>query len=168
LPRDLLVSHCHVRTPAEVQSTYEFAAEIELLEGKIKWSVVYFPHRVSEVYGTNGRVPVVVTVDGHEFDRTLLPSRNGPYVVFNRTIADAVGKKRGDTVDVTVKMRHGKRTVYLPDMIRDRLIQANALDPFVTQPDYLKREQINHIMSAKKEETRVARIDRIAQRLTDG
>ena len=90
---------------------YEYEGEIKLLEGKIKWNVVYFPHPAIEVFGTKGRVPVVITVDGNEFEHTLLPSRNGHYFVYNRTISQAVGKKRGDSVQVTVRKAEGKREV---------------------------------------------------------
>ena len=85
--------------------TYE--AEIKLLEGKMKWNVVYFPHSVSEVFGTNGRVPVVVTIDGHEFEHTLLPSKNGHYFVYNKLISRKVGKQRGDIVTIALKKVHG-------------------------------------------------------------
>ena len=81
---------------------HDFNAEIKLLEGKMKWSVIYFPHPASEHFGTNGRVNVTAVVDGHVFDGTLLPSRNGHYLVYNSIMKKAVGKGLGDTVRVTL------------------------------------------------------------------
>ena len=82
---------------------YNFEAEMELLEGKMKWNVVYFPHSVLEVFGTKGRVPVAITVDGHRFDHTLLPSRNGHYFVYSKIVSGKVGKSRGETVQITLE-----------------------------------------------------------------
>ena len=147
---------------------YNFEAEIKLLEGKIKWSVVYFPHSVHEIFGTSGRVPVIITVDGHEFDQTLLPSRNGHYFVYNKIISQKVGKKRGDSVEVTLRKAEGKREVEVPDYIKEKLTEFKALDPFLRQPDYMKREQINHIAAAKKEETKIARLEKLISRFMTG
>jgi hypothetical protein len=146
-----------------VDFTYE--AEIKLLEGKMKWNVVYFPHLVSEVFGTNGRVPVVVTVDGHEFEHTLLPSKNGHYFVYNKLISRKVGKRRGDIVAITLKKQLGERKLVIPDFIRSKLEDSNTLDTFENQPAYIKREQINHIEEAIKETTKSARTEKLVSRL---
>ncbi len=136
---------------------YSFDAEIKLLEGKMKWNVVYFPNSAKETFGTNGRVPVVITVDGYEFDHTLLPSRNGHYFVYNRIISQKVGKNRGETVKVTLKKMEGKREIKIPDHVRQELMKTDTLDTFLGQPNYMKREQINHIVTAKKDATKLAR-----------
>ena len=146
---------------------YKFDAEIKLLEGKIKWNVVYFPHLVKETFGTNGRVPVVITVDGHEFDHTLLPSTNGHYFVYNKIINQKVRKNRGETVQVTVKKKEEKREIEIPDFVKVKLSETKTLDIFKEQPDYIKREQINHIVTAKKEETKQARTDKLVSNLRE-
>lgn len=75
---------------------YEFDSEIKMLEGKIKWKVVYFPYSVKELFNTNGKVSVEISVDGHKFDHTLLPSKNGHYLVYNEFIRRAVQKEPGE------------------------------------------------------------------------
>ncbi len=147
---------------------YNFDAEIKLLEGKMKWNVIYFPHSANEAFGTNGRVPVVITVDFHEFDHTLLPSKNGHYFVYNKVISQKVGKKRGETVQITVKKMEGKRKIVIPDLIKKELTEANMFDTFMKQPDYMKREQINHIITTKNEETKKARIVKLVSQLRVG
>ena len=144
---------------------YNFDAEIKLLEGKMKWSVVYFPHSVIDEFGTNGRVPVAITVDGHKFDLTLLPSRNGHYFVYNKIIGEKIGKIRGESVQITLRRTEGKREVEIPDYVKEKLIETNAIDVFDKQPDYIKREQLNHIAMAKKEETKRARTEKLISRL---
>ena len=144
---------------------YCYEAEIKLLEGKMKWNVLYFPHSVREVYGTNGRVPIIVTVDGHEFEHTLLPSRNGHYFVYNKAIGRKVGKQRGDIVTIRLKKQQGERKLVIPNFVRSKLEESNTLDTFENQPAYIKREQINHIEEAKKETTKTARTQKLVNRL---
>lgn len=147
---------------------YEFNAEIRLLEGKMKWSVIYFPHPAQEHFGTNGRVNVRAAVDGHEFDGTLLPSRNGHYLVYNSFIKKAVGKGLGDTVRVTLEKCGEKRELVVPDHIATALKQSAALDKFLAMPDYIKREEINKIESAQRDETRSKRLAALIDKLAGG
>jgi hypothetical protein len=144
---------------------YEFDGEIKLLEGKMKWNVIYFPYSVKDIFNTNGNVPVIITVDGYEFEHTLLPSRNGHYLVYNEFIRRAVQKEPGDSVHITLQKLEGKRDVVIPDYILEVLSKANALTEFQNQPDYIKREQINFIKLAKKEETRNNRLSALVDKI---
>ena len=144
---------------------YEFDGEIKLLEGKMKWNVIYFPYSVKDIFNTNGNVPVRITVDGHEFDHTLLPSRNGHYLVYNEFIRRASQKKLGDSVHVTLKMYEGRREILIPDYIVKILNENNILNEFLNQPDYIKREQISFIELAKKEETINNRVNTLVNKI---
>jgi hypothetical protein len=146
---------------------YEFDSEIRLLEGKMKWNVLYFPYPVQEVFQTNGKVAVRITVDGHEFDHTLLPSRNGHYLVYNEFIRRAVQKKPGDIVRVTLEKSEEKREIVVPVYISGALEAGNVLDVFLRQPDYVKREQINYIELAKKQETKDSRLLALVKRIKE-
>jgi hypothetical protein len=147
---------------------YEFDSEIRMLEGKMKWKVVYFPQPAVESFGTNGKVPIHITVDGHTFEHTLLPSKNGHYFVYNEMIRRAVGKELGDSVHVVLKENKEFRQVVLPAYIEEGLESRQVLEAFLKQPDYLKREQIQFIELAKKEETRHNRITALCGRLNPG
>jgi len=144
---------------------FEFDSEIKRLEGKIKWNVFYFPYSALEHFGSKGNIPVCITVDGHAFDHMLLPSKNGHYMVYNEFIKQAVGKNLGDIVHVTLEKDTKKREIILPGYIEKELENTGLLDVFRAQPDYAKREQINHIEIAKKEETKVNRIATLVKRL---
>jgi hypothetical protein len=156
---------CIQRNAGSKPMKYDFNAEIKLLEGKMKWSVVYFPHPAPEHFGTNGRVNVRVAVDGHEFDGTLLPSRNGHYLVYNTAIKRAVGKRLGDSVHVVLEKCEGKRELAIPDYISAALHEGAAFDKFLEMPDYIKREEINKIESAKRDETRSKRLQDLIAKL---
>ncbi|WP_040949015.1 YdeI/OmpD-associated family protein [Gorillibacterium massiliense] len=146
---------------------YEFDSEIKMLEGKMKWKVVYFPYSVRETFNTNGKVSVQITVDGHEFEHTLLPSKNGHYFVYNEFIRRDVHKELGDKLHVILKKCEENRTIVLPDYISKNLAEQHILDTFLNQPDYMKREQINYIEIAKKEETKSNRILALINKLKD-
>ena len=137
---------------------FEFDSEIRQLEGKIKWSVFYFPYSAEEHFGSKGNIPVCITVDGHEFDHMLLPSKNGHYLVYNEFIKRAVGKSLGEYVHVTLERDLKTRAVVVPAYIEEALRDAEVLAVFLQQPEYLKREQVNHIEIAKKEDTRINRV----------
>ena len=144
---------------------YDFSAEIKLLEGKMKWSVIYFPHSAPEHFGTNGRVNVRAVVDGHEFDGTLLPSRNGHYLVYNSAMKKLVGKGLGDTVQVMLEKSEEKRELTVPDYISIALKENSVFDKFLEMPNYIKREEINKIESAKRDETRSKRLQALIAKL---
>ena len=144
---------------------YEFNAEIKRLEGKIQWSVFYFPESAAERFGSKGNIPVKITVDGHPFDHTLLGSRNGHYLVYNEFIRRAVGKDMGDSVHVTLEKDEQPRIFTVPAYLETILKDGGVLDAFSKQPDYLKREQVNKIELAKKEETKTNRIQKLITEL---
>ena len=144
---------------------YEFDAEIKKLEGKIQWSVFYFPESAAECFGSKGNIPVKITVDGHPFDHTLLGSRNGHYLVYNEFIRRAVGKDMGDSVHVTLEKDDKPRVFTIPPYLETILKDNNVLETFLRQPDYLKREQVNKIELAKKEETKTNRIQKLIAEL---
>ena len=142
---------------------YEFDAEIKRLEGKIQWSVFYFPESAVECFGSKGNIPVKITVDGHPFDHTLLSSRNGHYLVYNEFIRRAVGKDMGDILHVTLEKDDQPRIFIVPPYLETVLRDGSVLDAFLKQPDYLKREQVNKIELAKKEETKTNRIQKLIE-----
>ena len=140
---------------------YEFDSEIKQLEGKIKWRVFYFPYSTTEKLGSKGNIPVLITVDGHSFEHTLLPSRNGHYLVYNEFIRQAVGKDIHDTVHVTLEKDTRERKYIVLPYIEKALKDNGVLEQYLKQPDYLKREQANFIEVAKKEETKQNRLDKL-------
>ena len=140
---------------------YEFDSEIKQLEGKIKWRVFYFPYSAAEKLGSKGNIPVLITVDGHSYEHTLLPSRNGHYLVYNEFIRQAVGKDIHDTVHVTLEKDTRERKYIVLPYIEKALKDSGVLEQYLKQPDYLKREQANYIEAAKKEETKQNRLDKL-------
>ena len=144
---------------------FEFDSEIKRLKGKIKWSVFYFPYSALERFGSKGNIPVYITVDGHSFEHIFLPSKNGHYLVYNEFIKQAVGKKIEETVHVTLEKDMKNRKYVIPTHIENILKDVGVLQAFQKQPNYLKREQINYIEIAKKEETKENHVNALIKRL---
>ena len=140
----------------------EFDVTLQRLEGKIKWIVLYVPFSVNGTYGTSGRLQVKATIDGHCFSGTLLPSKKGHYMVCNQQIRETCRKGIGDTVHVVIEPDSEPRSVQIPKYLLEKLNQQpDILTMFQAQPEYLKREQINHIETAKGDETRERRIRKL-------
>ncbi len=144
---------------------FEFDSEIKRLDGKIKWNVFYFPYSTAEHFGSNGNIPVSITVDGHAFDHMLLPSKNGHYLVYNEFIRRRVGKNLGDNVHVTLEKDTKKREIIIPAYVDEALKSGGVFELFLKLPEYEKREILNHIEIAKQDETKANRLARLIQRL---
>lgn len=107
----------------------------------------------SQELDSKGNIPDLITVDGDSFEHTLLPSRNGHYLVYNEFIRQAVGKDIGDTVHVILEKDTKEHKYVVPPHIEKALKEEGILEQYLKQPNYLKREQVNFIEVAKKEET---------------
>ncbi|HHT17283.1 MAG TPA: DUF1905 domain-containing protein [Papillibacter sp.] len=130
--------------------------------------VVNFPYSTEAEYGLKGNIPDLITVDGHSFEHTLLPSKNGHYLVYSEFIRQAAGKDIGDTVHVTLEKDTNKRKYLVPPHIEKTLRDGGVFEEFMRQPDYLKREQVNYIEVAKREETKQNRLNRLIAQLDKG
>ncbi len=99
---------------------------------------------VSDEFGTNGRLTVRAVIDEHEFRGTLLPSRSGHYMAFNKGMQSKCGKSLGDTLHMVMEEDTDPRTVRIPD----------------------DTEEINRIEEAKTSQTRMERISALAEKLS--
>jgi uncharacterized protein DUF1905/bacteriocin resistance YdeI/OmpD-like protein len=145
---------------------HEFDAVLKRLEGKIAWTVFYVPFSVQEVYNTKGRVKVKARIDGHAFAGTLLPSRNGHYMAFNREMKAACKKGIEDSVHVTLELDTEPRVVEVPaDVLVALETNGDAYSKFQALPYYIKREEIRKITGAKKQETRERRLQKLIDNL---
>lgn len=146
---------------------HEFDTALSILEGKMPWTVFYVPFSVLEEYDTNGRLNVKAIVDGHEFTATLLPNRNGHYLVFNREMQSACGKGLGDTVHVILEKDNEPRIVDIPHDVKSSLAASGVLRSLENLPQYIQREEIRRIEDAKKSATREKRILALVSKLKE-
>jgi len=144
---------------------HEFDATLHRLEGKIAWTVFYMPFSVPDTYGAQGKFQVKGTVDGNPFTGTLLPSRNGHYLVYNQAMRAGSKKKVGDAVHVVVEPDTEPRAIVIPEDVRDGLESFGVMKVFQECPYYQQREELVKIDSAKQPETRGKRIQDLCRKL---
>lgn len=150
-----------------IDMSKEFNTTLRKLEGKMEWTVFFIPFSVEEEYGTKGRFNVKAIIDGHFFSGTLLPSKNGHYMVYNKEVKSICKKEIGDSIHVILTPDVQKRELTIPEYIQEA-IRNNPIAnlKFNELPYYIKREEINKIEEAKKEETKKRRLEKLIHKLT--
>lgn len=147
---------------------HEFDATLKKLEGKMQWTVFYVPFSVKDLYNTDGRINVKGKIDGHVYKGTLLPSRNGHYMVYNKDLRKVINKELNDSIHIIMEQDLEPRTIEIPQIIMEKLKEnEEVFEKFQNLPKYIKREQIKKIMDAKKIETKYRRIDKLIESLIE-
>ncbi|HLQ78079.1 MAG TPA: YdeI/OmpD-associated family protein [Terriglobia bacterium] len=146
---------------------YKFTAEIHAGQGG--GAFVIFPYDTEKEFGTKGRVPVKVTLDGVP-DTTSLMKWGTPqhFVGVAKAIREKIGKSAGDTIEVILWKDEAERVVEIPEEFRKRMEKEKLL-PFFEKLSFTHRkEYCRWISEAKKEETRQARLVKAIAMLKTG
>ncbi len=142
-----------------------FRAELRL-EGKTATYVVV-PLDVPAVFG-RARPPVRGTVNGAPFRSTITKyGGDDYYLVVNRQVREAAGAAAGDTVDVEVELDTKPRTVRVPKDLAAAL-DDEARAAFDRMSYTHRKEYVNWITEAKREETRRRRIAKAVGMIRQG
>ncbi|PRZ43476.1 uncharacterized protein DUF1905 [Antricoccus suffuscus] len=145
--------------------TQSFQAVVEL-HGKTATGFEV-PAEVVSALGTTKKPPVVVTVGGHTY-RSTVAVYGGvfmlPLSAENRT---AAGLKAGDRVQVELQLDTAERTIEVPATLAAALdSRSGARAAFDALSYSNQRQRVLSVESAKREETRDARIAKIVDELT--
>ena len=128
------------------------------------------PAEVSDAFGLRGHVPVVGTADGAELTATLVPVGGGRHRLFlNGAVRTAIGKGAGDSVEIRIRLDRSDRTPETPSDLQEALAGGGASAAWEALAPSRRKELLVWLADAKREQTRAARIGRIAQiALTEG
>lgn len=145
----------------------EFKAIIKQHENKDA-AYIEPPFDVNEVFGAK-RVKVKATFDGVEY-RGSIVRMGGCYMLgLTKEIRNKIGKQFNDEVFVTLEKDEEERSIEIPD---DFLKVLNRNDKATTTYQSLsytaKKEYITWITSAKRQETRLDRIEKSIALLEEG
>ncbi|WP_228450851.1 YdeI/OmpD-associated family protein [Chryseolinea soli] len=147
-----------------------FRATMEKPSDGIDGAFITVPFDVEKEYGTRGQVKVKATFDGHPYRGILAPMGNGGHVIIVRKdIREAIGKKAGDKIDVTLEKDTEERVLEISDDLQALLKKNAAARKFFETLSYTNRKEYAvWITSAKREETRLKRLDDTLTKLLAG
>ncbi len=149
--------------------TYKFKARIEAASVGGGGACVYFPYNVEEEFGTKGRVPVKATFDGVPYAGSLVKYGSPQHMLgLLKAIREQIGKRPGDTVEVTIQRDDSERTVEIPADL-EKLLKKEKLTAVFDKLSYTHRkEYCRWITEAKREETRANRLTKTVELLRSG
>ena len=120
---------------------------------------ITIPFDVEKVFGAK-RVPVKAWINGAEYQGSVFRMGGKYLMAVPKVFREAAGIKAGEKITVTIEKDAGKRTVELPPDLAEALKNAGLTDVFSNLSYTHRKEYVNAINEAKKEETRVKRIER--------
>jgi hypothetical protein len=146
---------------------YKFKAKIEAGGGG--GAYVLFPYDTEKEFATRGKLPVKETFDGVPYTGSLIKYGNPLHMLgMLKAIREQTGKGPGDTIEVVVWKDEEVRTVEVPAQF-ERLIKKEGLLPAFQKLSYTHRkEYCRWITEAKKEETRLKRLEKAIEMLKEG
>ena len=151
----------------EAMKKHKFRAKIEGADGG--GAYVLFPYDTKKEFATRGKVPVKVTFDGVPYAGSLIKYGHPLHVLgMPKAIREQTGKAPGDTVEVVVWKDEEVRILAVPAPF-ENLMKKEGLLPVFEKLSYTHRkEYCRWIADAKKEETRLKRLEKAIEMLKKG
>ena len=146
---------------------YKFKAKIEAGDGG--GAYVLFPYDIEKEFATKGKVSVKATFDGVPYRGSLIKYGNPLHMLgMLKAIREQIGKGPGDTIAVVVWKDEEVRTVEVPAQF-ENLVKKEGLLPVFEKLSYTHRkEYCRWIAEAKKQETRLKRLEKAIEMLKKG
>lgn len=152
---------------AAPSSKISFTAPIIQHQG-MNAGYVEFPFGVEEVFGTRGMVKVKALFDGKAEYRGIMSNMGtGCHIlILTQEVRRKLGKSFGDPVLVELEHDLEKREVLIPGEVQNLLNEYPEAQAFFEKLSHTHRkEYINWITSAKREETRAKRMVEFIEKL---
>lgn len=128
---------------------------------------VHVPYDVEKEYGKKNMIPVKVTFDGEPYSGSIANMGTGPCLIILKAIREKIGKQAGDTVSVTVEHDTAPRKVELPADVKSMLSKNKEEKKYFDSLAFThQKEYVKWITDAKREETRLARMEKMLMMLT--
>ncbi len=127
---------------------------------------ITIPFDVEKVFGAK-RVPVKVSINGADY-RSTIARMGGKYMlVIPKVFREAAGINAGEEIEITMERDTEKRIVEIPKDLADKLKKHKLTDNFAKMSYTHRKEYVNAINDAKKEETRIRRIEKTIEMLKE-
>jgi hypothetical protein len=132
---------------------------------------IQVPFSVHEAWGKRGLVKVKAWFDGYLYRGSIAKMQKGdvPHIlIVVQAVRKAIGKKAGDMVDVVLEQDFDERILEVPPILSEALEQNKTAAGYFHKLAYSHRkEYIVYITDAKKEETRIRRVEKVIGMLLD-
>jgi hypothetical protein len=147
----------------------EFTAKLAAGGEGDAWTILRVPFSVEEVFGSRGRLFVKGTLNGFAYRSSLFPSGgSGHEMLINKELQRGAEVGPGDIVRVEMEPDTEPREVAIPSDFRQALAKhPQAKTAFEKMPYSRKKLLVESIEGAKKAETRVKRICKAIETLTE-
>ena len=146
---------------------YKFKAKIEA--GDAGGAYVLFPYDTEKEFATKGKVPVKATFDGVPYTGSLIKYGNPLHILgMLKGIREKTGKRPGDTVEVLLWKDEEVRTVEVPPQFQSLMKKEGLLPAFEKLSYTHRKEYCRWITEAKKQETRLQRLNKAIEMLRKG
>lgn len=141
---------------------FTFTSTLKRPEGVGTWTYLDIPLDVMSAFGKKGQVKVRGTLNGHPFCGSALPHGDGThYLVVNKSIREAIGATRGDSVQVILQADLEERKVIIPADLAIALKANPASQAIFEKLSYShQKEYVEWIESARQTATRHTRISK--------
>lgn len=130
---------------------------------------VIVPFDVEKEYGKK-RVKIIAKIES-EIYRGLLVRMGSPdhILLMRKDIREKIGKTEGDTVLVEVEEDTEPRVVIVPKELKKLLDQNPKVKAFYKTLSYThQKEYVQWIEGAKREETRIRRLNKVIELMKEG
>ena len=118
------------------------------------------------VFGSKGRIPVILTVGEYKYRSTIAVYNGVHMMVFNKQMRLDTGYGAGDMVHITLERDSSKREVEIPEDVNLAIKEAGVRESFMKLSYSHRKENMDWINDAKKPETRLRRINKLIDTLT--
>ncbi len=123
------------------------------------------PQWVLDKLQTNKRAPLKVTINGHTYQSTAVGVDGECRVVFPSAERLAANAKAGDSIEVTLELDSGYRSVDTHPELDAALSKSDLAEVF-SKLSYSKRKELaRQVNEAKAEDTRQRRIEKVLEGL---
>ena len=148
---------------------YQFTADLKQYP-KMDATYVEIPLNVEETFGTRGHVKVKATIDGALYRGSIANMGMGCHILgVTQAIRKEIGKSAGDRVKISLEQDFEERIIEVPEDLQRLLRKNTKAKSFFENLSYTNRKEfVVWIESAKKLETRTARLKSTIEKLSRG
>jgi bifunctional DNA-binding transcriptional regulator/antitoxin component of YhaV-PrlF toxin-antitoxin module len=125
---------------------------------------ITIPFDVEKVFGAK-RVPVKVSINGVEYRSTVMKMSGKYMMAVPKVFRETANIKAGETITVSMEKDTEKRTVEVPKDLAEALQKADLTAAFAKMSFTHQKEYVRAIEDAKREETRIGRVEKTIQML---